>query len=69
MYNCLTVYFKRLTASYILRTTIKNTQRIRTDRDVRGSMQKRVCVANSSLSSVQGGSLLNSDRDVRGSHQ
>jgi len=37
--------------------------------DVRGSKQKRVCVANSSLSSVQGGSLLNSDRDVGGSHQ
>ena len=32
-------------------------------------MQKRVCVANSSLSSVQGGTLLNSGTDAAGSKQ
>ena len=41
MYNCLTVYFKRLTESYILRAATGNPQRIRSGIDAAGSTQKR----------------------------
>ena len=54
MYNCLTVYFKRLTESYILRAATGNPQRIISDMDVGGFRQERVRTANSSLSSCTG---------------
>ena len=41
MYNCLTVYFKRLTERLFYYAATENAQRIRTDTDVRGSMQQR----------------------------
>ena len=54
MYNCLTVYFKRLTESYILRAASEYPQRIRTAMEGGGSRQERVRSANSSLSSCTG---------------
>ena len=41
MYNCLTVYFKRLTERLFYYGATENPQRIGTDTDVRGSMQQR----------------------------
>ena len=46
-----------------IRAATENPQRIRTDKDVRGSMQKQVfCQKNLSLKSVHGSTLFNSLR-------